>query len=223
MITLPVYIVVDTSASLAGDMDSVNESLAQLFGALRSEPLVVDLARIAVVQFASEAREVLPLSDVRDLSALSAMAAHGSTDYGAAFRLVRRVIARDVAALKSAGERVLRPVMFFLSDGSPVDHDWRNALRELQSSEFRERPTIVAFGIGSVDPDIVREIGSSGGGAFMVSARLDTGDAIRSVFDGLAAMLGSTVQSSTLAAGPVPPIVLSDDWLDLTAVPDDGS
>ncbi|GAA1780061.1 vWA domain-containing protein [Nostocoides veronense] len=222
MITLPVYIVVDTSASLMGDMDDVNAALAELIGALQEESIVGELVRVAVIQFASEAREAIPLSDVRELGAIPALVAHGATNYGPVFRLVRRLIVRDVAALKAAGGRVFRPVVFFVSDGSPVDPSWREDLRGLHSSEFRERPTIVTFGIGSVDPDVLREIGTNDGGAFMVSTALGVGDAIRSVFGGLMTMLSSTVQSTTSPDKRVPPIALSDDWLDLTAVPGTG-
>lgn len=222
MIALPVYFVVDTSASLGDDIQDLNQALAELLHALRSEPLAADSVRVAVIQFSSEAREVVPLSEIRNLSGIPALVAWGSTDYGSALRLVRELIVRDVAALKAQGERVLRPLMFFVSDGSPVDYGWQEALRELQSPEFRERPTIVAFGIGSVDPDILREIGRGKGGAFMVSGALSTGGAIRSVFNGLTAMLSSTVQSSASPSAHVPPIALSDDWLDLATVPDGG-
>ena len=80
----------------------------------------------------------------------------------------------------------------------------------------------MTFGIGSVDPDVLREIGTNDGGAFMVSTALGVGDAIRSVFGGLMTMLSSTVQSTTSPDKRVPPIALSDDWLDLTAVPGTG-
>lgn len=220
MIALPVYIVVDTSASLMGDMDAVNSSLAELLDVLRSEPLVADRVRVAVIQFDSGAREAIPLSDIRNLATLPTLVASGSTNYGEVFRLVRELVPRDVAALKDEGERVFRPLVFFISDGSPMDDGWREELRWLQSSEFRERPTIAAFGIGSVDPEILREIGAGKGGAYMVSARLNTDEAIRSVFNGLTTMLSSTVHSTTSPSEQIKPIDLSDDWLDLTALPD---
>jgi hypothetical protein len=110
--------------------------------------------------------------------------------------------------------------MFFITDGSPIDPSWQDALHELQSPEFRERPTIVAFGIGSVDPSVLRAVGRGKGGAFMISERLGTGEAIGSIFAGLTSMLSSTVQSSTATPAPALSVSLSEEWLDLSTIPE---
>ena len=217
---LPVYIVVDTSSSLMGQIDQINGAIAELFDALRSDPLVASSMSVAIVQFDDEAYEVLALSNVRDVDTPPELLVGGRTELGSAFRLVRRLIVRDVAALKADGQRVYRPLLFLVTDGSPSGDDWRAALLDIQRPQFREGPTIVAFGIGSVDPDILREIGAGGGSAFMVSAELDTGAAIRSIFDGLAAMFKSTVQSSISPHGRSY-ISVPEGWIDVTAVSED--
>jgi uncharacterized protein YegL len=99
VITLPVYLVVDTSASLMGDIDAVNQALAELLYSLRREPILADRVRVAVIQFSSDAREVLPLTEIDRLESLPILQAGGATDYGAAFSLVRRLIPRDVEEL----------------------------------------------------------------------------------------------------------------------------
>jgi len=218
--TLPAYLVVDTSASLAGDMDTMNQALADLKDSLCQDPVTADAVRFALIQFGSDAKEVVPLTKIADLESLPVLQASGGTDFGAAFSLVHRVILRDVADLRQAGERIFRPLLFFFTDGSPMDPSWRDALRELQATEFRERPTIVAFGIGSVDPSILRAIGSGKGGAFSVSSTLSTPDAIVSIFSGLTSMLTSTFISSVSETGVEPPIQLSDQWLDLSSIED---
>lgn len=220
MTSLPVYLVADASSSLASDIHTVNEAIGSLFYSLSAEPSLADAVRVAVIQFASEAEEILPLSDIREITSIPAIKASGSTDYGAAFRLLRQIIPRDIAAMRIQGLQVFRPVMLFITDGSPTDPDWRDALQELQSPEFRERPTIIAFGIGSVDPSVLREVGSANGGAFVVSSRLSTSGAIRSIFDGLSTMLSSTLQSSVSPGAPAASIALSDDWLNLSSIPE---
>jgi uncharacterized protein YegL len=216
--TLPTYLLVDTSASLTGDMDTINQALAELIDSLRQDPVLADSVRFALIQFASEAKEVVPLTKIYDLESLPVLLASGGTNYGKALSLVHRLILRDVADLRQAGERIFRPLAFFITDGSPMDPLWRDALQELQATEFRERPTIVALGIGSVDPSVLREIASGKGGAFSVSSTLSTADAIISLFSGLTSMLTSTFKSSVSKAGVEPSIHLSDQWLDLSSI-----
>lgn len=216
MITLPVYVVVDASSSLANDIQTVNEAIEILLRGIQDDLILAESVKVAIIQFAFDSHEVLALSDVRDIGSYPSIVAGGGTDYGAAFRLLRRLIPRDIRKMREAGERVFRPVMVFITDGSPTDNDWPAALAELKAPEFRERPTIIAFGLGSADPSVLREIGNEGGDAFVVSSRLSTSEAIRSILLGLAAVLSSIVQSSTAPDGPAIAIPLSDDWLNLS-------
>lgn len=219
MKTLPAYLVMDTSASLSGDIDAINQGLAGLLDGLLLEPTVANTIRIALIQFSSEARVVIPLTDVHNIKTMPSLQAHGATNYGVAFSLVRQLIPRDVAELRAAGLRVLRPVMFFVTDGSPADPSWQTTLRELQSPEFRERPTIIAIGFGTADPSILREVGSDKGGAFMISDTISIRDAVGSISSGVTSMLTSTLVSS-VAPGDALSISLPDEWLDLSSIPD---
>ncbi|MGH3697659.1 MAG: vWA domain-containing protein [Pseudonocardiaceae bacterium] len=220
MITLPVYLVIDTSASLGGDIDLVNQGLVDLFSSLQREPLVADTVRIALIRFSSQAEELIPLTDVDSIGMIPTLHAAGATDYGVAFSLVRQLIVRDVADLRTANVRILRPLMFFVTDGAPIDTSWQTTLRELQSPEFRAHPTIIAIGFGSADPGILRDVGSDRGGAFMISDTTSIRDALHSISSGLASMLISTAQSSTSQSGEAPAIPLPPDWLDLSSIRD---
>lgn len=219
MTALPVYLVVDVSASLSNDINSINEAISQFVDAARKVPLVGDLVRLAIIEFSSDAREVLPLGEITDGGSVPLLKTGGGTDYGAAFRLVRALIPRDVQTLRLSGDTpIYRPVMFFVTDGSPMDATWEQDLDELRSPEFRQRPTIIAFGIGPVDPDVLRRVGSGPGNAFLVSSRLDIGDAIRSVFEGFTSVLASTA-ISTIQPGRSPGTVpVSGDWVDLSSL-----
>lgn len=220
MITLPVYLVVDTSGSLVGDIDAINQGLADLFESLLLEPTVADTIRIALIQFSSDATLVMPLTDVHNVRTTPNLQAHGTTNYGAAFSLVRQLVPHDVAELRAAGLRVLRPMMFFMTDGYPTDGSWQATLQELRSPEFRERPTIVAIGFGTTDPSILRNVGSGKGRAFMISDTMSIRDAVGSIPSALTSMLTSTVQSSVSKSGNAPPVPLPDGWLDLSSIPD---
>jgi uncharacterized protein YegL len=222
LIVLPVYLVVDTSASLTGEIDSINAAAASLLRSLAADPVMAGAVRVSLIEFSDDARTVIPLSDVTDVTRMPTLVAGGTTNYSAAFSLVRQVIPKDVANLKNEGFKVFRPVMFFMTDGSPTDQygspadqSWQTTLEELRPPKFRQGPTIVAIGFGSADPVIIREIGSGRGGAFMISDAISAPDAIRSIWSPLTSMVTATVISSS-GDSEAPPIQVPPEWLNLS-------
>jgi uncharacterized protein YegL len=196
VISLPVYLVIDTSASLAGEIDRLNQGMAHLLDSFRSEPIAANQLRIALIRFSSQAEVLLPLTSIDDIESMPELRAEGATNYGAAFALARQLIDLDVRELRTEGIKVHRPLMFFVSDGIPVDEGWRTSLQELQSPQFRAHPTIIAIGFGTSDPGIMREVGGDKGRAFIISDVISIGDAIGS----LSAMLTATVTSSLVVS-----------------------
>jgi uncharacterized protein YegL len=214
LVALPVYLVVDTSASLRDEIGSLNEAVAGFFRSLAHDPTLDDMVRLCLIEFSSESTTLVPLSDPTTVSTVPTLIAGGTTNYSAAFNLVRQEILADVAELKHQGFRVFRPLMFFLSDGVPTDPSWLTALDALRSPEFRQRPTIVAVGFGSADPAIIGEIGSGRGGAFMISDAISIREAIGSIGSALPTMLAATVLSSR-SPGQSPQVTVPAQWLDL--------
>lgn len=219
---LPVYLVLDTSASLMGEIDSINTALADILNSLIVSPRVNATVWISLIQFSDGARTVIPLSQASEISEIPALVVGGSTNYSAAFNLVYKEISADVHRLKDRGYRVLRPVMFFMTDGSPVDPGWLSSLDSLRSTHFVYRPTIVAVGFGSVDPAIIREIGSGKGGAFMISDAISIREAIGSIGSALPMMIGGTIASSR-APGQAHPVNVPAQWLDLRLGPNEAA
>ncbi|MET9472509.1 MULTISPECIES: VWA domain-containing protein [unclassified Streptomyces] len=155
---LPFYMVCDESGSMAGPdgVDTINAALPDLHHEISTNPSVADKTRFALIGFSTQASLLQPLADLSELTQLPSLSAGGVTSFGAAFRLLKDTIDKDVAALKSEGHDVYRPVVFFLSDGIPTDDDWRTALKELNA--FRYAPKIIAFGIGDADAAIISEV-----------------------------------------------------------------
>jgi uncharacterized protein YegL len=216
--TLPVYLVVDTSASLMGEIDSINAGLVNLFESLEREPAVVDIIRVALIQFSTDARVVMPLTNIGHITMIPSLEAEGTTNYTAALRLVRQLIPKDIAELRAAGLEILRPLMFFVTDGSPTDPDWQVALEDLISPEFRAHPTIVAIGFGSADPNILRAIGGGNGRAFMISDAVSIRDSVGSIWPTLTSMLTATAISSARSPGDVSPVHIPAQWLDVNSL-----
>jgi uncharacterized protein YegL len=159
---LPFYAVCDESSSMKGEpVQAINDALEELYQELHDNPAVTDKVRFCLIGFATEPEVLLPLSDLGEVDSMPGLEAEGWTYYGKAFELLRSTIEQDVQRLKAQGHDVLRPAVFFLSDGAPtVDNteDWRDNHAALVSSTFTARPNIVAFGMGQCDPDTIRAV-----------------------------------------------------------------
>ncbi|MGX4688731.1 vWA domain-containing protein [Streptomyces sp. JNUCC 63] len=154
---LPFYMVCDESGSMAGDgVDAINAALPELHHEISTNPSVADKTRFALIGFSTQASVLQPLADLSELTQLPSLSAGGVTSFGAAFRLLKDTIEKDVAALKAEGHDVYRPVVFFLSDGIPTDEGWRTALNDLNA--FRYAPKIIAFGISDADIATISEV-----------------------------------------------------------------
>ncbi|MEU9589290.1 VWA domain-containing protein [Streptomyces sp. NPDC048219] len=154
---LPFYMVCDESGSMTGTgVDAINSALPDLHHEISTNPSVADKTRFALIGFSTQASVLQPLADLSELTQLPSLSAGGVTSFGAAFRLLKDTIEKDVTALKADGHDVYRPVVFFLSDGIPTDEGWRTALADLNA--FRYAPKIIAFGISDADAATITEV-----------------------------------------------------------------
>ncbi|MEV6209630.1 vWA domain-containing protein [Kitasatospora sp. NPDC051914] len=153
---LPFYMVCDESGSMSGDIDVLNDALVALHSEISTNPTIADKTRFALIGFSDDAKELQPLVDLGEVTALPRLQAGGFTSFGSAFRVLRSAIERDVPALKAQGHDVYRPVVFFLSDGVPTDGGWELGYDELLGSAYR--PHIIAFGIGTADQSVIGHV-----------------------------------------------------------------
>lgn len=205
MITLPVYLVIDVSASMAGHLlDELNQELPRVFMGLAADPLLSDMVQISVLTFSDDATVELPLV-VADPRQILTLHPRQGTSYGPVLRLLDQLSREDVARLRKSGSRVFRPLAFFVTDGVPADPDWLDALRNLDASPVS--PTIIALGLGGVDPNHLRLLAGSRGTAFLAGPS-DRPD-IEAVLSGVLASLTSSVEEASRDRGsspqPAPP------------------
>ncbi|MFD8167981.1 vWA domain-containing protein [Streptomyces cellulosae] len=154
---LPFYMVCDESGSMAGGgVDGINAALPDLHQEISTNPSVADKTRFALIGFSTQASVLQQLADLSELTQLPSLSAGGVTNFGAAFRLLKDTIEKDVTALKGEGHDVYRPVVFFLSDGIPTDEGWRTELEDLKA--FRYAPKIIAFGVSDADAATITEV-----------------------------------------------------------------
>ena len=163
-VLLPFYVCVDVSFSMAGEpLNAAQELFPELVDALSSDPILSDLARVSLVEFSDSCDVLIPLGDPRDIVSFPGLRAQSGTNYGELFKRLRQNIYSDVNALKQDGYRVYRPMVFMITDGAPTDTDWHFDFKLLTEYDRRTGegnrlyPTVVPFGVGNADLDVLRE------------------------------------------------------------------
>lgn len=195
---MPFYFVFDESASMASAMPVLNAQLQQLRDEVKRNAQLKDLAHVCVMTFSDSAHCRMDMQPVSTSMPVPTLAPKTSTSYRAAFDLLADAIPADVASIKRqaaeqgiAGQTVLRPVVFWLSDGLPNSgEDWRSARARLMA--LREAPNIAVFGFGQVDAATIREVASEKCG-FIAEQGIDPVVVLQEFFT---AIVGSIISSA---------------------------
>lgn len=194
---IPMYFVADESGSMRGVVGDVNRGLVSLLDTLSKQTMAAAMIRFCVLGFADEPTCHLAMSDLRDVEKMPTLTANGGTSYERLFRELGQRIQKDAAKLNNH-YIVLRPVVYFLTDGHPNrGEDWETPLKEL--STMPEHPTILAFGIGEAEPSTILQVASKADFAFIAAEGNDIGTLVERVMENL---IGSVVATgSALAEG----------------------
>jgi uncharacterized protein YegL len=203
---LPFYVVCDQSYSMTDHLDALNDGLAQLHAAVGTDPVVADKTRFCLIGFSGEAEVLQPLCRASDVVGLTDLTTQAATSFGEAFTLLRDTIENDVDELKSRGDQVYRPAVFFLSDGHPTDHQtWPAAYERLIDPDWPARPNIIAFGIGDAEARTILDVATRSDFAFVAVPGADIGRGIAGFFQMLTASL---IASAPAMASAVPELVV---------------
>ena len=212
---LPFYILCDESGSMDanGGIDAVNMSLPELHATIADDPLVSDKCRVGLITFSDTAEELLPLSKLSDVQSMPGLVAKGTTNYGEAFNLLRLVISRDVANMKSQGLQVYRPAVFFITDGMPSDEDdWESKHRALTDKSVNpQAPNVIAFGVAGANPVVIGKIGTKA--AFIAKPGVNPGAVLKEILKSLT----KSIMDSGYA--PTPTLIVPVAPPGTTAVP----
>jgi uncharacterized protein YegL len=202
---LPVYILIDTSQSMAPYEDVLNSSIESLYDTLITSPRISDFAKLCLISYNTNADVIVPMKDIQSLDALPQLRCGGVTDFTQALDLLRTLIDKDVPELGTQ-HQVLRPVAFVLTDGQPTDRDghlsdaWRSGYASLVDRGNPRRPNMVPFGYGHASADTMKQIATIPGAAFLAKDD-DTSDALNNV---IPALLNSLVTSARAGALHLP-------------------
>lgn len=205
---LPVYLLLDTSGSMAGEpIEAVKNGVQIMISSLRQNPQAIETAFLSVITFDNNAQQIIPLTDLASFQMVD-IKATGVTVLGEALKLVAHKIETEVQKTTTEQKGDWKPLVFIMTDGIPTD-DWRLGLTEFQKSKVA---FTVACGAGSAaDLKILKIITDN-----VVS--LDTADSasIGKFFQWVTASIGvsstkveDTGKEVTLSELPPPPSELN--------------
>jgi uncharacterized protein YegL len=208
-VLLPAYVVADESLSMKPHSQELSSGLVSLYESLRAQPMVAAKVRLGVLGFSDSVAVRLPLTDIRTETRLPELVIRNLTSYLVVFQDLLTRIPADVSALKRDGYQVHRPVVFFLSDGSPTDDRkgaWRKPHRQLTDKSVTSvAPNIIACGVGDADAKTILEVATREEFAFVAVPGADIGQAISGFFESLTA---SIVESGRALASGSPELVI---------------
>lgn len=171
---LPVYLLIDTSGSMHGEpIEAVKSGLQMLVSSLRQDPYALETAYLSVITFSSEAKQVIPLTELAQFQTPE-LTATGTTAMGEALTLLARCIENEVQKGTAEQKGDWKPVVFMLSDGAPTD-DLDRGIKDLATVRTG---TFVACAAGhNADTSVLKRITE-------LVVNLDTADAtsIKSFF-----------------------------------------
>jgi uncharacterized protein YegL len=238
---LPVYLVLDTSASMSVEygndgnaFDAAMTFLPELYDELMHSSSVADKLRVAVITFDEKTAVPVPLSDMEQLKKyaeklrLNPIVPDGNhTYYGEAFRTLRTEIEKGVQQLQADGYEVYRPVVFFITDGEPNDKDFARdtSYSELTASSFAYRPNLICVGVGEASKERLKKYGASSykyneqyttGNEHVVLVPRDGVSPVKAIHAVIPVLIQSIldVKIPSKESGGVPPTTLPDGIFD---------
>jgi uncharacterized protein YegL len=191
----PFYILCDASRSMKGDrIGSVNSGLPNIHQAIVSDPVISEKVRLGVISFSTEAQVDLSLSQLSNITAMPTLKAGGQTNYAKAFILAQQTIEQDIDALKSAGYSVLRPCVYFITDGRPGD-GWKTVRDQwVDRAHNKYAPNIICFGVADADEDTLKRLSTQF--TFVANKGTSSANALNEVMRSITSSVVSTAQSN---------------------------
>lgn len=164
---LPVYLLLDTSGSMSGEpIEAVKNGVQMMMHSLRQNPQAIETAFVSIITFDSEAKQIIPLTDLASFQTPD-IKASGVTALGAALELLADKLETEVTKTTMEQKGDWKPMTFIMTDGIPTD-DWQSGLNKLRAIN---KGLIVGCAAGSgADDSILKQITES-------VVRLDNADA----------------------------------------------
>lgn len=152
---LPVYLLLDTSGSMTGEpIEAVKNGVQMMVHSLRQNPQAIETAFVSIITFDSDAKQLIPLTDLASFQTVDLKAA-GTTALGAALILLADKLENEVTKTTLEQKGDWKPIVFIMTDGVPTD-DWQAGFQKLKAVK---KGLIVGCAAGNnADDKVLKEI-----------------------------------------------------------------
>ena len=152
---LPVYLLLDTSGAMTGEpIEAVKNGVQMMVHSLRQNPQAIETAFVSIITFDSEAKQLIPLTDLASFQTVDLKAA-GTTALGAALSLLANKLENEVTKTTLEQKGDWKPIVFIMTDGVPTD-DWQAGFQKLKAVK---KGLIVGCAAGNnADDKVLKEI-----------------------------------------------------------------
>jgi len=152
---LPVYLLLDTSGSMTGEpIEAVKNGVQMMLHSLRQMPQALETAYISIITFDTDAKQIIPLTDLASFQMVD-IKASGVTSFGGALALLADKVQTEVSKTTMEQKGDWKPMTFIMTDGVPTD-DWQAGLNKLKAV-YNGFLVGCAVG-GSADSSILKQI-----------------------------------------------------------------
>ncbi len=181
---LPVYLLLDTSGSMTGEpIEAVKNGVQMMVHSLRQNPQAIETAFVSIITFDSEAKQLIPLTDLASFQTVDLKAA-GTTALGAALSLLADKLENEVTKTTLEQKGDWKPIVFIMTDGVPTD-DWQAGFQKLKAVK---KGLIVGCAAGNnADDKVLKEIADQ-----VVRLSNTDADSIRKFFQWVSASIATT-------------------------------
>jgi uncharacterized protein YegL len=177
----PIYLVMDESAAVGPFADQIRSGISEIVSAVGDHPEIAKALRLTILGYSSDVSIRMDMAMVQPGAADLWVPGQSPARYSAAFQALLQHLPRDVEALKSQYQRIVRPMVFFFSAAQPADPtEWNAPYRELVDRRIHPYgPNIVATGTGGASQDMIANIATQPNMAFFTDPGADTATAIQ--------------------------------------------
>ena len=131
---LPVYLLLDTSASMLGEpIEAVKTGVDLLISSLRQDPYALETAYLSIISFDNSTKQLVPLTEIAMFNPPQ-LQASGMTQLGDALTLLAEKIEQEVQKTTPEVRGDWKPLVFIMTDGAPTD-SWAAGLAKLRQAK----------------------------------------------------------------------------------------
>jgi von willebrand factor, type A len=135
-------------------IEAVKNGVQMMVHSLRQNPQAIETAFVSIITFDSEAKQLIPLTDLASFQTVDLKAA-GTTVLGAALSLLADKLENEVTKTTLEQKGDWKPIVFIMTDGVPTD-DWQAGFQKLKAVK---KGLIVGCAAGNnADDKVLKEI-----------------------------------------------------------------